>query len=145
MREGYARAERTNDSAVGFVMVIFQKLMASSIRALRTSLDRRRVRLETSAGAPVLSKKTKAMIADIEERLEDDEFIGALLDEVAAADAEEAGDLKRLVELLDEVPTDSKADTLVVQLQELERHRSCCEGAVVHRVPRDAGVSTRPT
>jgi SNF2 family DNA or RNA helicase len=121
VREGYARAERTNDAAVGFVMVIFQKLMASSIRALRTSLDRRRVRLEKSAGAPVLSKKTKAMIVDIEERLADDEFIGALLDEVAAADAQEAGDLKRLVELLDEVPTDSKADTLVVQLQELER------------------------
>jgi hypothetical protein len=59
VREGYARAERTNDSAVGFVMVIFQKLMASSIRALRTSLDRRRGRLERSAGAPVLSKKTR--------------------------------------------------------------------------------------
>jgi ATP-dependent helicase HepA len=121
VREGYARAERTNDSAVGFVMVIFQKLMASSIRALRTSLDRRRLRLETRAGAPVLSKRTRAMIADIEERLEDDEFISAILDEVAAADTQEAEDLKRLVELLDEVPRDSKADTLVEQLQELER------------------------
>jgi hypothetical protein len=61
------------------------------------------------------------MIVDVEVRLEDDEFIGVLLDEVAAADAQEAGDLKRLVQLLDAVPTDSKADTLVVQLQELER------------------------
>ena len=121
VREGYARAERTNDSAVGFVMVIFQKLMASSIRALRTSLDRRRARLEKGAGSPALSKVTKATIADIDARLEDDEFIGALLDEVAAADAQEAGDLRRLVELLDDVTTDSKADTLVVQLQELER------------------------
>ena len=54
VREGFARADRTNDLAVGFVMVIFQKLMASSIRALRVSLDRRRRRLETSAATPAL-------------------------------------------------------------------------------------------
>jgi ATP-dependent helicase HepA len=122
VRDGYARAQRTNDSAAGFVMVIFQKLMASSIRALRMSLDRRRGRLEESAASPSLGKKAKAMIADLEDRLEDDEFIGALLDELAAADAEEAGELMRLVEMLDAVPTDSKADTLVIQLQELQRH-----------------------
>lgn len=121
VRQGYARAERTNDAAVGFVMVIFQKLMASSIRALRTSLDRRRERLEKSAGAPSLKRNTKAMIPDIEDQLENDEFISTLLDQVAAADAQEAADLKVLVELLDSVRTDSKADTLVQQLQELER------------------------
>ena len=121
VRDGYARAERSNDAAVGFVMVIFQKLMASSIQALRVSLDRRRQRLEKTSAAPVLSKKTKAQIPDLEDRLEDDAFIGALLDEVAAADAQEAGELKVLVDLLDAVPTDSKADTLVGQLQELHR------------------------
>ena len=46
VRDGLRRAEPTNDNAVGFVMVIFQKLMASSIQALRLSLDRRRERLE---------------------------------------------------------------------------------------------------
>jgi SNF2 family DNA or RNA helicase len=122
VRDGYARAERTNDSAAGFVMVIFQKLMASSIRALRTSLDRRRGRLELGAGSPSLGKQTKALIADLEDRLDDDEFIGAVLDDLAAADAEEAAELKRLVELLDAVPTDSKGDTLVAQLQELQQH-----------------------
>lgn len=121
VRDGYARAERTNDAAVGFVMVIFQKLMASSIRALRTSLDRRRQRLETSAGSPSLSKRAKSLIAGFEERLDDDEFIGALLDDVAASDLEEAQELKGLVALLDEVPTDSKADTLVAQLQDLQK------------------------
>ena len=38
------------------------------------------------------------------------------------ADAEEAAELKRLVEMLDDVPNDSKADTLVAQLQDLEQH-----------------------
>ena len=38
------------------------------------------------------------------------------------ADADEAAELKRLVAMLDEVPNDSKADTLVAQLQDLEVH-----------------------
>ena len=122
VREGYARAERNNDSAYGFVMVIFQKLMASSIRALRTSLDRRRGRLVQSSAAPTLSKKTKAMLEEFGERLDNDDYVAALLDEFAAADTEEAAELARLVALLDAVPTDSKADTLITQLQELERH-----------------------
>ena len=35
VRNGYQQAARQNNAAVGFVMVIFQKLMASSIQALR--------------------------------------------------------------------------------------------------------------
>ena len=122
VRDGYARADRTNDQAIGFVMVIFQKLMASSIRALRMSLSRRSERLRKSAGAPSVPRRARAAIADIEDRLDQDEFISALLDEVAVADAEEASELERLVAMLDQVPRDSKADTLVAQLQELEQH-----------------------
>jgi ATP-dependent helicase HepA len=122
VRDGYARADRTNDQAVGFVMVIFQKLMASSIRALRTSLDRRRDRLERRAAAPTLDKRTAAAIADFEEGLDQDQYVSALLGEIAVADAEEATELKRLVGMLDAIPTDSKADTLVVQLEELQRY-----------------------
>lgn len=119
VRDGFARADRTNDAAIGFVMVIFQKLMASSIRALRTSLDRRRQRLQDRSESPALSKKMKQQLGEIEGRLEDDEFISALLDELAVADAEEAAELETLVALLDAVPTDSKADTFVARLQEL--------------------------
>jgi superfamily II DNA or RNA helicase len=122
VREGYAKAARTNDSAVGFLMVIFQKLMASSIRALRTSLERRRLKLEGSAAAPVLDKKTKAQLEALEIRLDDDEFVGALLDEIAASDGEEAVELGKLVALLDQVPTDSKGDALVARLVELQGH-----------------------
>lgn len=122
VREGFARADRTNDMAVGFVMVIFQKLMASSIRALRVSLDRRRQRLESSAAKPSLGKRRAALIDDIEEGLDRDEFVAGLLDEVSAADAEEAQELVRLVKLLDALPTDSKGDVLVQQLTDLAKH-----------------------
>ena len=120
VREGFSRSERTHDQAVGFVMVIFQKLMASSIRASRGSLDRRRQRLEQSATAPALSKRRAALVADLEEGLERDVFIADLLDEVAASNSQEAHELGRLVELLDAIPTDSKADILVQQLDILQ-------------------------
>lgn len=123
VREGFARAEGTHDTAVGFVMVIFQKLMASSIRALHVSLERRRQRLETSAAKPALGKRRAALIEEnIEEGLDRDEFVAGLLDEVSAADAEEAHELARLVERLDALSTDSKGDVLVQQLTELAKH-----------------------
>jgi ATP-dependent helicase HepA len=122
VRDGYARADRTNDQITGFVMVTFQKLMASSIRALRTSLSRRAERLRGAACAPSVPKWAKTLIAEIEDRLDQDEYITALLDEVAVADIEEAAELDRLVALLDDLPQDSKADTLLAQLRELEEH-----------------------
>ena len=122
VREGYAKQARTKDVALGFVMVIFQKLMASSIRALRTSLDRRRVRLESGVGTTAARRTTQATITDLEERLDDDELTNDVLDRIVAADAEEAAELKLLVELLDAVPTDSKGDVLVEQLRDLQRH-----------------------
>jgi superfamily II DNA or RNA helicase len=122
VRDGYARADRTHDQATGFVMVIFQKLMASSIRALRMSLSRRAERLRRAAGAPSVPRRARAAIAEIEDRLEQDQYISALLDEVTVADAEEAEELERLVAVLDQVPCDSKADTLLAGLRELEHH-----------------------
>jgi superfamily II DNA or RNA helicase len=122
VRDGYARADRTNDQMTGFVMVIFQKLMASSIKALRTSLNRRAERLRGVARAPSMPRWARAAIAEIEDRLDQDERVSALLDEVAVADAEEAAELDRLVALLDELPCDSKADTLLERLRELEEH-----------------------
>lgn len=122
VREGYARAERTSDSASGFVMVTYQKMMASSIQAIRTSLDRRRTRLEEIAESPVLSKQIKKEHEGIEDRLDNDEFISNLLAGVGAAHRDEATELKRLVDLLTNLPIDSKAETLVSQLLALEAH-----------------------
>lgn len=122
VREGYAKQARTKDVALGFVMVIFQKLMASSIRAIRTSLDRRRLRLEKGSGSTAVRKATRATITDLEGRLDDDELTSDVLGNLAAADAEEAAELKLLVELLDAIPTDSKGDVLVAQLKDLQCH-----------------------
>ena len=124
MRDGYAAGRRARTTAaVGFVMVIFQKLMASSIRALRTSLDKPPAATASSrtTSAARHERPEDADSSRLEERLEDDELVSDLLADLADADADEAAELEHLVELLDAVPLDSKAETLVAQA------RASCE------------------
>lgn len=124
VREGYAKQARTKDVALGFVMVIFQKLMASSIRALRTSLDRRRARLEVGVGSAAKQRVTQATLTDLSERLDDDQLASEILDRLGTANSEEAAELKLLVEMLDALPTDSKGDVFIAQLKDLQRHET---------------------
>jgi ATP-dependent helicase HepA len=107
---GFNLAESTRDNAIGFVMVIFQKLMASSIRALRMSLAGRQKRLLKKAvesGVP---------ITELELRVDDDNPTSYVVGAAGSAYATEAADLARLVELLDAVEVDSKADALLRNL-----------------------------
>lgn len=120
--EGYARSKVTKNTAIGFVMTIFQKLMASSIRALRNSLAKRQQRLETGTGLTATRKATGARVAEAHDQIEDDNLASDVITELALDDAQEAAELKLLVDLLDAIPTDSKADALVRHLQELEAH-----------------------
>lgn len=121
VREGYARADRTKDQATGFVMVIFQKLMASSIWALRQSLSRRRERLELRSSSAAGTKATRRRLQDAREESDNDALISELIDDLADADEHEALEVEHLVRLLDAVPCDSKADTLIEQLQTLKQ------------------------
>lgn len=119
VKDGYARADRTKDQAAGFVMVIFQKLMASSIWALRQSLNRRRERLEQRSISASGTKATRRRLQDVQEQSDNDALISELIADLADSDEREALELAHLVELLDAVPGDSKADTLITQLQAL--------------------------
>ena len=120
---GYAQAERNKDTAIGFVMTVFQKLMASSLRALRQSLDGRRERLLERSAAPELTRSARKRYADEYGQLLDEEnTLNFVLADIAQADANEVKELEALVAMLDAVPVDSKADVLVEQLTELRRH-----------------------
>lgn len=107
---GFNYAESTRDNAIGFVMVIFQKLMASSIRALRTSLANRRERL--------LKKAVEAGVSatELELRLDDDSSVFDVVGSAGSGYATEAADLARLVNLLDSIEVDSKAEALLRNL-----------------------------
>jgi ATP-dependent helicase HepA len=117
VRNGYQQAARQNNAAVGFVMVIFQKLMASSTQALRVSLSRRVDRLLShSAKAIGASRLDELEQADEAGEIEMDDVLTLLGDATRA----EAAELDHLVELLDSLPRDSKAETLLEKLRELE-------------------------
>ena len=113
---GFQLAEGTNDTPTGFVMVTFQKLMASSIAAIRMSLGRRRER--------VLTRSLQASLTgyELEERLLNDEEAGDIV--VSGGTARDLVDaelslLERAIKALDQVESDSKADVLVEQLSML--------------------------
>ena len=109
---GFQRAEGTNDAAVGFVMVTFQKLMASSIAAIRQSLLRRRERIK----GQVSSQQPDDEMRD---RLDDDDNAADVVGGAGAirnlAD-EELRLLDRTLEALNLVKADSKSKVLIDQL-----------------------------
>ncbi len=111
---GYQLAEGDRDNAIGFVMVVFQKLMASSMAAIRESLHRRR---EKVRGMSVGQESADHLESWLEEDRE-------------AGDVVEAGGLAHRIDtelsLLDtalntlaKVKVDSKAAVLVEQLARL--------------------------
>ena len=113
---GFQLAEGTNDTPTGFVMVIFQKLMASSIAAIRKSLGRRQER--------ILARNPRAPATgyDLEEQLLNDEEASDIVAGISATPdlvGEELSLLERAIEFLDRVKSDSKADVLVAQLSKL--------------------------
>ncbi len=113
---GFQLAERTHNAPVGFVMVIFQKLMASSIAAIRKSLGRRRERILTADGQPLIKE------GELEESLSNDNEASSVLETVGTLSSTikvELSLLDRAIKFLDKVKIDSKAQVLAAQLSEL--------------------------
>ncbi len=117
---GYQLAEGGNN-AIGFLMVIFQKLMASSIAAIKESLGKRR--------AKVLAGTTNSQtLNDIDDRLDDDENASDVIETFDIGDnvlvKAELQLLDHAIAALNEVECDSKVQVLVEKLTELfpDRH-----------------------
>lgn len=116
VEHGFSLATATQENAVGFVMVIFQKLMASSIRALSKSLARRRKRLLDKAGSLTIS------VAALDERLQETESADSVAE--AGLHEAEATELEELVQLLDGLEVDSKGDQFARRLEDLLDHEA---------------------
>jgi superfamily II DNA or RNA helicase len=113
LHRGFILAEETNQNAVGFLMVTFQKLLASSSRALLKSLSARRERQQAELTHQAMEAE------DAQQELEDDAEASAVTASVAPQADECLGDFDTVIELLKRLPTDSKARVLVNKLQEL--------------------------
>ena len=111
--DGYREAERTRRNSVGFLMVIWQKLAASSSRALLKSLESRRARLAQGEITGTLSAE------EAEEDLDDDREASAIARELPSATGHELFRIDRVIELLRRINADSKALTFAGRLRSL--------------------------
>jgi superfamily II DNA or RNA helicase len=118
LREGYNQARAERNTALGFVMVTYQKMLASSSYAIRQSFRRRIAKLKAQ-----LKDATAAVKPISENRLEElrdaEEATAALTELESAADPGglllEIKQLEDLVERLGRV-RDSKAENLLTAL-----------------------------
>ena len=110
---GFQLAEGASNSAFGFVMVTFQKLMASSVAAIRESLYKRRETVKD------VGLQFAASIDELEERLDYDNDASQVVSAIDGKSEMELRLLDRAIESLDRVRIDSKARVLVEQLSKL--------------------------
>ena len=110
---GFNLAEGTGGNAIGFVMVTFQKLMASSIAAIKSSLIARRERIQRR-------QTTQGPESELEERLEYDDnasdVVGSVGSEAVSAEIDL---IDETLKALNRVKIDSKSRVLLSQLAEL--------------------------
>ncbi len=110
---GFQLAEGASNSAFGFVMVTFQKLMASSVAAIRESLYKRRETVKD------VGLQFAASVDELEERLDYDNDASQVVSAIDGKSEMELRLLDRAIESLDRVRIDSKARVLVEQLSKL--------------------------
>ena len=117
VQTGYDRSKKTSNNALGFVMAIFQKLNSSSSFALRQSLLKRIEKLEDNL--PQGGTEIDVEDNDIEERPVEDALGDLLGTSGATQQMEEIRELAKIVQLLDQIPIDSKTLVLNERLAEI--------------------------
>jgi len=115
----YNAADKSVRSAVGFVMTIYRRRLASSFHALQQTLEKRRDAVEApQEGA--LDLELEESIADVVEFGEEIDVEGAQERARQARVAEETGSIDRLLARIKRLPVDTKARRLVEELGDLE-------------------------
>ena len=119
----YDRAEKAERAAVGFVMTIYRRRLASSFRALRSTLERRAAGIRGEARAEE-ARASDALLLD--EDLPDDDLDPEAADAEQAArlerralEREELGAIEELLAGIRELPRDAKFERLAAVLDEL--------------------------
>ena len=107
-------AERT---AVGFVMTIYRRRLASSFHALRTTLRKHLAAIAVDDQSRLAGSDEDAPDDETTDEMPDAEEIAEL--EQRALAAEEAHDIERLLAGIDRLPPDSKLGSLKELLREL--------------------------
>ncbi len=121
VREGYNQAMREKKSYIGFLMILMQRLITSSTRAIRTTLERR---LEVLR-APVEQLLLAAAIPDEEwADLDGQEQLDALLGTQLTALRNECSEVELLLRTAEQIEAagpDAKAEALLDWIYTLQR------------------------
>ena len=119
----YNKATESQRRAVGFIMTIYRRRLASSCRALRKTLRRR---LDTAEGRSVIRPTgwnedlSDDELSEFAQSMEAEDLANA---ENEALVVEEADEIRTLLELAERLPPDSKLEDLLSILQELRGSR----------------------
>ena len=115
----YNQAGASERTAVGFVMTIYRRRLASSFRALRKTLQNH---------LDAIAAGNQALLMGLDEDVPDDEAVDEVLDsddlaalERAALAAEEEADIQGLLLRIGQLPPDSKLESLKSTLDELRQ------------------------
>ncbi|MBU7026772.1 MAG: DEAD/DEAH box helicase family protein [Theionarchaea archaeon] len=122
VRNGYNRAIKEKKRYIGFVMVLMQRLVSSSTRAIRTALEKRLSVLEGGAYyARAVEPDEEWWEMDTQERMED------LFSRVIPAFTNEHDEVQHLVSLArkcEAMRTDVKAEVLIELIYNLQREEN---------------------
>ena len=116
-RRGFARAQQRRDNAIGFLMIVLQRLNSSSSYALLETLRKRLAKLQQGLRRSGLDLEPDE--ADLEEKPLEEALDWALATAEEQDLAEEVQELKRLIHLVERIDLDSKARVLRERLQEM--------------------------
>ena len=117
--ETYKRAAGPERSAVGFVMTVYRRRLASSFAALRATFEKRRDATLHEAAEATVAADEDTPDDDALDEIPDADELGIL--ESQALAFEEQGEIDRLLECISALPPDSKLARLVETLGDLTR------------------------
>lgn len=124
VREGYNAARRGRRIAVGFLLVLMQRLVSSSTRAIREALERR-LDVLRSDGAVALQTDL-AQLADIWDELDGESRLDSVLTQIQAlrGERQEVETLLSLARRCEAAAIDARADALLEQIYQLQQERN---------------------
>lgn len=121
VRHGYNQALKEKKTYVGFLMILMQRLVTSSTRAIRSALEKRLAILE-GADSPTLARTF--LSEDDWQEMDGQEQLDLTLRTIQAGMANERAEIVALLKLAEKVEArgvDAKAEALLALVVEMER------------------------
>jgi superfamily II DNA or RNA helicase len=120
VRDGYNRAVREKRPYVGFLLLLMQRLVTSSTRAIRVALEQRYRALEQPAGVEPASNAPGDAWSDAGDDEQPEKLFAAFLAELAN-ERTEVDQLLGLARAAERVGADAKAEALHDQILQVQR------------------------